>query len=126
MGISTTLAFGIPLTDEFGGVLRDVPPAVLEYSTAEEEQIASWIWSKNYNPGVIALDTAEDTSLLIGVLVPGEDPDQNAGLNLGDAAQVHALNEQYQAVVSALPEDVRDGLIQMGRAPKLCVLRGHD
>lgn len=123
MGISTTLAFGIPLTDEFGGVLQDVPPAVLEYATAEEDEQN---WSKQYNSGVIDLDTADDTSLLIGVLVPGEDPDQHPGLDLGNAVQVQALNEQYQAVISALPADVRDGLTQMGRAPKLCALRGHN
>lgn len=125
MGISTTLAFGIPLTDEFGGVLQDVPPAVLEYATAEKEE-TSWGWNTTYKSGVIDLDTADDTSLLIGVLVPGEDPDQHPGLDLGDGGQVQALNEKYQAVISALPADVREGLVQMGRAPKLCVLRGHD
>lgn len=123
MGISTTLAFGIPLTDEFGGVLKDVPPAVLEYATAEEDEQN---WSKQYNPGVIDLDTADDTSLLIGVLVKGGSPNQCPGLDLGDATQVQVLNETYQAVISSLPADVREGLAQMGRAPKLCVLRGHD
>lgn len=121
MGISTTLAFGIPLTDAFGGVLHDVPPAVLAYATPEEDEER---WIKTYNPGIIDLDTADDTSLLIGVLVQGKNPDRHPGLDLSDAAQVQALNEQYQAVLAALPGDVRDGLAQMGRAPKLCVLCG--
>lgn len=130
MAIYTALVFGIPLTTEFGRKLNDVHPAVWDYAFIdedtdyeddEEEDTDS---EPKYKPGVLHVSTADNTSLLLGVSVGGDDPDLKEGLDLGNREQVESIYNDYLAVIQALPEDVQQGLKKMARAPKLCVLRG--
>ena len=137
MAIFTALAFGIPLTDEFGSKLKDIHPAVWNYAFVdqdeeyddededeEDEEDEEEDTDEKYKPGVLHVSTADDTSLVLGVYVDGDDPDQEEGLDLGNPEQVKSIHDAYLAVIHSLPEDVKQGLQNMARAPKLCVLRG--
>lgn len=129
MGISTSLVFGIPLTGAFGEEIHDVDPAVWDYAFVDhdvddDDENFSDPYDQ-YQPGVVHLSTAEDMSLAIGIELEGEYPCSDPGLDLGNAEQVKALHDNYLAVIAALPEEVKQGLERMGRAPKLFVLRGH-
>ena len=126
MAIFTALAFGIPLTDEFGGKLKDVHPAVWNYAFVDEDEDDDEYEDEDekYKPGVLHVSTADDTSLVLGVYVDGDDPDQEEGLDLGNHEHVKSIHDAYLAVIRSLPEDVQQGLQAMARAPKLCVLRG--
>lgn len=122
MGVSARLAYGIKLTDSFGGQLKHVPDELFEFARGPEVEEDSDYYEA---PEEFVVDqvTCESPALVLGVLVPtgktgwtwiqGEDP-------------FAAVHQQYLEVLSKCPERVRSLVDALAEPPRLHVLAGEN
>ena len=119
MAIDASLAYGIALTDEFGGRFDYVPEALFDFAADFEHYGGPT--AKKPPKGFTYMGTVEDPIIVLGVNVPTGDK----GFSLDDAAAVDAIHKEFLAALAGLPEEMRLLAESMQHTPRLELMYGH-
>lgn len=114
MGVYYKLAYGIALTDQFGGERAEIPEALFDFGSNEENQQLGAVQS---------MPTEEFLFLVLGVSV-------NEGAEEGETwvegkDTLKDIHEQYVKVLKECPAEIQTLVEEGGFVPRLCVLAGN-
>lgn len=115
MGVYYKLAYGIALTDQFGGQLKEIPEALFDFGHETEE---------NESLDVIqSIPTEEDRFLVLGV--PVKEGSKNGETWISGTDTLKEIHEQYLKTLRMCPAEVQKLVEDGGLIPRLCVLAGN-
>ena len=119
MGVSARLAYGLILTDDFGGQLDEIPDELFEFGRGTPDEDEYYEVDREF---IVDQTTCESPALVLGVKVPtgpqgwtwmpGEEP-------LGE------VHEKYLAVLAKCHAQIQALVASLDQTPRLHVLAGE-
>lgn len=115
MGVYYSLAYGIALTDQFGGQHDEIPDDLFAFGKENEENRAL---------GVLrGMSTEEDRFLVLGVNVKEGPEDGETWVKGKDTLKT--IHQQYLKNLAKCPPEIQKLVEDWGLVPRLCVLAGN-
>jgi hypothetical protein len=118
MGVYYSLAYGVALTDQFGGKLKTIPQELFEFAKGPVDYGSKC----EVTDAVQSMPTCEDHAMVLGVNVPQGPVD---GVTWTEGRDTLAdLHQAYLAGLQRCPMAIQQQIQDLNLVPRLCVLAG--